>query len=143
MNVDVDQLAKRLDAACPEARFAFLFGSAKDGVVRPGSDIDVGLYVDTPHDFDLYSRAMDAVAAVVPEAEPDISVVTMDSDVVLRFEILKGQKLFVRDMERYLDFFSLTCREYEDQMADYERQRRYRLNAAQMGLPPEWECKNE
>jgi predicted nucleotidyltransferase len=139
VNVDVNQLAKHLDAACPEARFAFLFGSANDGVVRPGSDIDVGLYVDTPHDFDLYSRTMDAVTVAVPGAEPDISVVTMDSDVVLRFEMLKGRKLFVRDMDCYLDFFSLTCREYEDQMADYERQRRYRQEAAQMRQLPERE----
>lgn len=131
MTFEVEQLADRVKAACPEAKFAFVFGSAKDGTVPPGADIDVGLYVDTSHDFDLYNRAMEAVEQVVPGVEPDISVVNRDSDVVLRFEILKGHKLFVRDLETYLDFFSLTCREYEDQMASYERQRRYRLEYAQ------------
>ena len=131
MTFKVDQLAESVKAACPEAEFGFLFGSAKDGVLTTGADIDVGLYVDTPHDFDLYNRAMEAVEKLAPGVEPDISVVTMDSDVVLRFEILKGRQLFVRNLETYLDFFSLTCREYEDQMASYQRQRRYRLEYAQ------------
>ena len=134
MTVDVEKLAGMLKTACPEAKFAFLFGSAKDGVLPVGADLDVGLYVDAPHDFGLYNRAMEAVENSVPGVEPDISVVHMDSDVVLRFEILKGRKLFVRDLETYLDFFSLTCREYEDTMASYERQRRYRLEYAQQAL---------
>lgn len=131
MTFDIEHLAECVKTACPEARFAFLFGSAKDGNVKSGADIDVGLYVDAPHDFDLYNRAMEAIEKVAPGVEPDISVVNRDSDVVLRFEILKGRKLFLRDLETYLDFFSLTCREYEDQMASYERQRRYRLEYAQ------------
>jgi hypothetical protein len=44
-----------------------------------------------------------------------------------RFEPLKGRLLFARDMNRFLDAYSLACREYESQMRDYERQARYRL----------------
>ena len=45
---------------------------------------------------------------------------------VYRFEALRGRLLFTRNVETYLRFFSLTCREYESQLADYERQYRYR-----------------
>jgi len=44
-----------------------------------------------------------------------------------RFEALKGRLLFARDHERFLDAFSLACREYESQIYDYERQAGYRL----------------
>ena len=38
-------------------------------------------------------------------------------------------RLFARNAEQYAAFFSLTCREYESQMIDYEKQRRYRREA--------------
>jgi hypothetical protein len=35
-------------------------------------------------------------------------------------------------MDRFLDAFSLTCREYENQMVHYERQARYRLERGEV-----------
>ena len=67
--------------------------------------------------------------ALVADADPDIGILN-GAEPIYRFEALKGRLLFCRDEERYLDFFSLTCREYESQIADYERQRRYRLEGA-------------
>lgn len=75
---------------------------------------------------------MAATAQVVPGVECDVGVLN-DADPVFRFEALRGQLLFTRDRERYLDVYSLTCREYESQMADYERQHRYRLEARRGG----------
>ena len=53
-----------------------------------------------------------------------------DAEPVYRFEALKGRLLFTRDRNEYLSFFALTCREYESQLVDYERQYRYRMGAA-------------
>ncbi|MBN1556401.1 MAG: nucleotidyltransferase domain-containing protein [Phycisphaerae bacterium] len=129
MNFDVEQLAAVLETACPEAIFALLHGSAKDGRVGPGSDIDIALYLEGESNLDLYRRAQEAVDSVCSEAEADIGILNR-AEPVYRFEALRGRLLFCRDRETYLTFFTRTSREYELQMADYERQRNYRLAAA-------------
>ena len=45
---------------------------------------------------------------------------------VYRYEALKGKLLFVRDRERWLQFYSRTCRQYESQMFHYQKQLAYR-----------------
>jgi predicted nucleotidyltransferase len=125
---DAKRLGETLRERCPTVAFALLHGSASSGVVRAGSDVDVAVYLSRPVSVQLLLEVMAAVAQVVPEAECDVGVLN-DADPVFRFEALRGQLLFSRDLEQYLDFYSLTCREYESQMADYERQRRYRLDA--------------
>jgi predicted nucleotidyltransferase len=125
---DVRGLGEALRERCPGVVFALLHGSARCGVVRPGSDVDVAVYCGRPVSAELLLTMMEAVAEVVPGAECDVGVLN-DADPVFRFEALRGQLLFTRDRELYLDFYSLTCREYESQMADYERQHRYRLAA--------------
>ena len=126
MRFDVDTLAAVVRDACPEAVFAFLHGSARDGVVRDGGDIDIALYLDGPATLEVLSRVIAAAEGFVPGVRCDCGVLN-NADCVYRFEALKGRLLFRRDDDTYAEFFSLTCREYEDQMADYERQRRYRL----------------
>ncbi|MBN1942449.1 MAG: hypothetical protein JW849_04055 [Phycisphaerae bacterium] len=129
MQFDVEQLAAALKIACPEARFALLHGSAKDGQIGPDSDIDVALFIEGTASLELYRRAQEAVHAVVAEAEADIGILN-HAEPVYRFEALKGRLLFCRDQEAYLSFFTRTCREYEEQIADYQRQWTYRLSAA-------------
>ena len=126
MKFNTDKLSDALQAACPEVLFALLHGSAKDGQVNPGSDIDIALYIDGKATLELYMNAADAVRQICPDAESDIGILN-NAEPIYRFEALKGNLLFNKDMETYLDFFSLTCREYESQMADYQRQRHYRL----------------
>ena len=65
---------------------------------------------------------------MAPRAEADVGFLNR-AEPVYRFEALKGKVLFCRDQETYVKFFSLTCREYESQIADYERQRQYRIEA--------------
>lgn len=125
----VDDLARRLEAACPEIVLAFLHGSAKDGFVGAKSDIDLALLIDGRPTAGLYHRASDAVFALGVDAEPDIGILNR-AEPIYRFEALKGRLLVCRDRERYLEFFSRTCREYEYQIADYDRQRKYRLGIA-------------
>ena len=128
MKFDIEQLGKTLQDACPDVVFALLHGSAKEGCVSEGSDIDIAMFAAGATTLDLLQRAQNAVASVAPGAEPDIGILNR-AEPVYRFEALKGTLLFCREQEAYLKFFSLTCREYESQMADYERQRQYRIEA--------------
>lgn len=129
---DVRRLGDVLQERCPDVVFALLHGSASAGVVRQGGDVDVAVYCSRPASAQLLLDIMAATAQVVPGVECDVGVLN-DADPVFRFEALRGQLLFARDRERYLDVYSLTCREYESQMADYERQHRYRLEARSGG----------
>ena len=131
MKFDRNKLSKALESACPEVVFALLHGSAKDGVVRPGSDVDVALFVEGKSSLDIYQNAYDAIESVISGIEPDVGILN-NAEPVYRFEALKGRLLFCRDRERYISFFSRTCRQYEFQMADYERQHRYRLEATKV-----------
>ncbi len=128
MKFDCNKLARALESACPEVVFALLHGSAKDGCVKPGSDLDIALLVNGQSTLDIYQSAFDAIRSVVADVEPDVGILN-NAEPVYRFEALKGNLLYCRDREVYIDFFSQTCRQYEFQMADYERQHRYRLEA--------------
>jgi thiamine monophosphate kinase len=65
---------------------------------------------------------------MLPEVRCDAGILN-SAEPVYRFEALKGRLLFVHDRVGYAAFYSLTCREYESQMASYERQRLYRQEA--------------
>jgi predicted nucleotidyltransferase len=133
MRFDIDKLADSVAKACPRAVFALLHGSAKDGFVRAGADVDIAVYIEGKPDFEFYRRAYEAVSSVAGGVEPDVGILNR-AEPVYRFEALKGRLLFSRDTEKYLDFFSLTCREYESQMVDYQRQWEYRKNRNQRPL---------
>jgi len=122
---DPEKLAVALEEQLPEAGFCLLMGSAVSGAVKAYSDIDLAFYLYKKPSYKFYGKAMDAVRSVVPNVRCDVGILN-DTELVYRFEALKGKLLFARDMEQYAGFFSVTCREYESQMFDYEKQRRYR-----------------
>lgn len=126
-----DLLATHLEQRLPEAIFGLLMGSAAGGFVAPGSDLDLAFFLRTlPAELAFYERVEVAVADLLPATvRCDIGILNR-AEPVYRFEALKGRLLFVRDRDTYATFFSRTCREYESQMASYERQRVYRLEAA-------------
>ncbi len=128
MKFDREQLSKAIETACPEVVFALLHGSAKDGDIQPGSDVDVALFIDGSATLELYQRAYDAIDSVTAGVEPDVGILNK-AEPVYRFEAIKGHLLFCRDREKYTTFFSQTCRQYEFQMADYQRQHHYRTEA--------------
>ncbi len=127
MKFDVNKLSSAIEKSCPEIAFAILHGSAKDGNVKKGSDIDIALFLNQKPKFNIYSKVIEVIETNVPGPEVDVGILN-GTEPVYRFEALKGKLLFCRDKEKYLNFFSLACREYEDQMADYERQHSYRKN---------------
>lgn len=127
VDFDVDALSDALRRGLPQVEFCLLLGSAVDGIVRPHSDLDLAFYLDErgKADCKFYDAVFDIVEAVIPGIACDIGILNK-AEPVFCFEALKGRLLFSRNMECYLRFYSLTCREYESQMQSYERQLRYR-----------------
>lgn len=111
---------------CPEILFALLLGSARDGHIPPGGDLDIAVSLESRLNLTLVERITASAQSVLPGIDIDIGCFDR-AEPVYRFEALKGRLLFARDNSRFLDAYSLACREYESQMYDYERQARYRL----------------
>ena len=135
---DCDVLGRSLEQVLPAVVFAYLHGSsAETCTVRPHTDIDIALFLSSEFVHENGHPAVsDAITAVegvadtyVPGVRADIGILN-DTEPVFRFEVLKGRLLFCRDRETWLRFYSLTCREYESQLFHYEKQHRYRLEAA-------------
>ena len=135
-------LASGLEDVLPEVVFAYLHGSVAGGRVGQGgcltvaahSDLDLAFFLNREAaaaggSLDIFVRAAQVCDRVVPGVRADIGLLNR-AEPVYRFEVLKGIVLFNRDRETWLRFWSLTGREYESQLFHYQRQRRYRLEAA-------------
>ncbi len=129
VDFDPAALGEALSRECEAIVFALLMGSARDGHVAAGSDIDLALYLAEPASFRLIGQVQDIAARVAPGVHCDVGLLR-NAEPVFRFEALKGRLLFTRDREVFLRFFSLTCREYESQLASYARQYSFRMGAA-------------
>jgi predicted nucleotidyltransferase len=115
-----------LKEAFPEVVFAYLHGSAASNVtVYPGSDLDLAFWISGRAGVELYDKVESLGERLFPGVRVDLGMLN-GAEPVYRFECLKGRLLFVRDQDLWLDFYSRTCREYEHQIADYEKQRTYR-----------------
>ena len=125
--IDLERLAAIL-GSIEAIEYAMVFGSARDGIVRAGSDLDVAVALAGAE-----AQNIDRLLEIVGKVEDALGV-TCDLTVldtagpVLRHEALKGRILFVRpDREgAFSDFYVRTCAEYEDLMASYARQLAYR-----------------
>jgi predicted nucleotidyltransferase len=125
--IDLQRLAAVLETI-GSIEFAMVFGSAQDGVMQAGSDLDVAVWLSHA-DAGSISRLSQIVAKV-----EDAFAVTCDLTVlntagtVLRHEALKGCVLFVRPgcEDGFSRFYVLTCAQYEDLIAWRARQLAYR-----------------
>ena len=126
VNFNPNILGTALRDGCPEMLFALLLGSARDGHVSPGGDLDMAVSLESGLNLTLVERITAIAQRVLPGIDIDIGCFDR-AEPVYRFEALKGRLLFARDNDRFLDAYSKACREYESQMYDYERQARYRL----------------
>jgi predicted nucleotidyltransferase len=100
----------------PEVLAVWAFGSAQDGQVAPGSDVDVGVWFEIPPSFEQQLVLLARLQETLGLDEVDL-VVLNDANPILRFEALSGRPLFNRDPIRCAGFASLTAREYEHAMA--------------------------
>ena len=109
-------------------KYAMVFGSARDGIVHAGSDLDVAVSLGGAE-----AQSIDLLLEIVGKVEDALGV-TCDLTVldtagpVLRHEALKGRVLFVRPgrEDDFAEFYVRTCAEYEDLMAWRVRQLAYR-----------------
>ena len=106
--------------ATPAVVAAWAFGSAQDGFARAGGDVDVGILVDRPLTFDEQLDLLGRLQAALQFEDVDL-VILNDANPILRFEAVSGRLLFCRDKQRMAAFVSLTAREYEDEMAQWQR----------------------
>ncbi|HOP64584.1 MAG TPA: nucleotidyltransferase domain-containing protein [Spirochaetota bacterium] len=124
-----EKLADAIREKLPAVLFACIFGSsAETFVVKPYSDLDIALYLSEKPSLSFFSTLQEICEEIVGPVRVDAGILN-NTEPVYRFEAIKGHLLFTRDLETWLKFFSVTCREYETQMFHYEKQRRYRLEA--------------
>jgi predicted nucleotidyltransferase len=104
----------------PEVIAAWAFGSARDGTVLTGSDIDIAVLLESSPSMDERIELLARLQTAMQFEEIDL-VVLNDANPILRFEAISGRSLFCRDPSRCATFASLTAREYEDEMALWQR----------------------
>lgn len=115
MKLDLEHLGN-VFAADPRVILAVIFGSSKDGAVRPGSDVDIGVLLSPAlaavEFFEFYGQTADRL----PEID-ELDLVDLNhASSILAFEALGGHRLFVRDLEAVAAFSSLVARQYESDM---------------------------
>jgi predicted nucleotidyltransferase len=121
-------LAKRLESNFPEVLFAFLFGSARNGKILTGSDIDLSIYIaETADKTELIMRILKLMELSVPSAGCDLTILNT-AEPLVAFEALSGHLLFIRKKftDIYAGFYSHICRLYEDQICQMKKQLEYR-----------------
>ena len=104
----------------PEVIAAWVFGSAASGWAREGSDLDVGiLFEDTP-DLDVLAKLRADLQTAL--RFDDIDLVPLNrAGPILQFEAVSGTALNCRDPELRAAFVSLVARQYEDELAFYQK----------------------
>ena len=117
MPLDLSRLGKLVSR--PWVIAAWLFGSAQDGHVRPGSDVDIAVLAEPSPSLDQQLELQASLSAATQE-EVDLVLLNGASS-ILRFEALQGRPIYCRDPEQRAIFASRTAREYEDDMALAER----------------------
>ena len=120
LEVNLSQLGEylhsRSDVIC-----AVVFGSAQDGHVRSGSDLDLAVQFSSKPQGENYLQFLVEVADAAEFDVIDL-VDLRDVDPILGFEAITGRFICKNDPARTAALSSLISREYEDVMI--------RLNAA-------------
>ncbi len=124
----IKELGKRLKSGFPQIAFALIFGSAVTGKFSDSSDIDVAVFLKPE------KRSPELIAGIIGVTEEVISGYSCDllilnnAGELIAMEALKGKIIFIRDsaLDDYADFYSLTCRLYEDRQAWMKKQLKYR-----------------
>ena len=95
---------------------AWVFGSAKDGCITDRSDLDIGVLFSAVPPLEARVMLREHLQKSLQFDDIDL-VILNEASPITRFEAVCGRLVFVRDQNRWAEFFSLTAREYEDEMA--------------------------
>lgn len=99
---------------------AWHFGSTLEGSIRPGADVDIGVFFVRMPTLDELAVLRSALQDALTFDEIDL-VVLNEASPILRFEAISGHPVYTSDLEARATFASLTAREYEDEMAQWRR----------------------
>ena len=126
MQLDLNSVSKVIATQFADIAFAYLFGSSKEGWVKEGSDVDIAIYYTGKDPF-VQFRVAEVMEKAFPGLIFDI-VELQKAGPILAFEALKGFQLFVKQdvIDVYVDFYTLTCRLYEDRIYWMKKQLEYR-----------------
>jgi len=128
MLFDSKELGEIIEEELNEVAFAFLFGSAKEGIIREGGDIDIGVFlIDRKNKEKVISKLIGIVEKILPGLICDI-VFLNDAEPILAKEIISGKLLFVKKkyLNDYCDIFSDTRFLYEDKIYWMKKQLEFR-----------------
>ena len=123
-----NELTKALEK-CEEIAFAYIFGSSKDEVVNEGSDIDIAVYlIRNEKELELRLQIIAELEKIIPSFSNYDLVVLNSANSILAMQAIQGKLLFVKDefKDVYASFYSLTCRQYEDDSFWMKKQLEYR-----------------
>ena len=96
------------------------FGSAQEGQLRTGSDIDIGVLVNEPLTLDEQLKLSGQIQQRLQIEAVDL-IILNKANVILSFEAVSGRKLFSRDESKIATFVSLTARQYEYEMTRWRQ----------------------
>ena len=122
------ELAKALQKF-EEIAFATIFGSSKDEIVNEGSDIDIAVYfIKNETKLDLRLKIIAELENIITSFSNYDLVILNSANSILAMQAIKGKLLFVKDgyKDLYASFYSLTCRQFEDDSFWMKKQLEYR-----------------
>jgi len=132
MKYDRNILAEILKTI-PEIAFAYLFGSAQNGTINKGSDLDIAVYLieegkNENEKTELRLKILRMLESAVPGFDNFDLVVLNETSTIMGMQVLQGTLLFVKPEHEdlYVDFYSYTCRKYEYDTFWMKKQLEYR-----------------
>jgi len=113
--INLEQLGRYLDARS-DVIGAVVFGSAKDGMVREGGDLDLGVYFSRRLKSEEKIEFLVEVAAAAEFDVVDL-VDLASADPILAFEALSGRFVSRSSPSQIAELAARVSREYEETMA--------------------------
>lgn len=117
----------------PEITFAYLFGSAQNGIIKKGSDLDIAVYLirknkNNDKETQLRLKILRLLESAVTVFDNFDVVVLNDTSTILGMQALQGKLLFVKTEYENLhaEFYSFTCRKFEYHSFWMKKQLEYR-----------------
>ncbi len=121
MSVRVDlKHAQKVWESNPSLVAAWSFGSAKEGDVVQGSDLDIAVLFSSLPNFEQLAELRADLQDALEFDTIDLMVLNT-AGTISAMEAVSGKSLFCCDRSKRAEFVSLVSRQYEDDMAFLEK----------------------
>ena len=108
--------AAQIFESFPNVIAAWVFGSAQEGQILEGSDIDIAVLFQSTPSLDERVALRAKLQAWLQFDDIDLLALN-DASPITRFEAISGCSIYCHDVSSRAEFASLTAREYEDAIA--------------------------